>query len=277
MEPIFNSNITYTKSERHILDYLLQNSHSICFLTISELSDILHISEATISRFCRHSGYQDFKDLKKSFSENLSLSTPATKLTSTLKNVDHDIVSDLFMKQQNYLERTLQSINTNDLLYAIELLIKADTIYIHGKGATLGLAQLLHFRLNRFFKRIHILPSGGSELFELLQHVTPNDVLIDFGFEKVSVEGKVIIDYQKEKQYKTILFTSRMFDNPSSRATINLFVYRGEHDEFHSMTCAVALIDSLILLLASQPELNGMKTLSELHSLKEMYSSYIPR
>ena len=78
--------------------------------------------------------------------------------------------------------------------------------------------------------------------------------MIIFSYSKVSVEGKMILEYAKTAGYTTMAFTSRLYAPQEQRADINLYVYRGEKEEFHSMTAPAAMIDALILALSEKDQ-----------------------
>ena len=89
-----------------------------------------------------------------------------------------------------------------------------------------------------------LLPSGGSELLEGLAQAGEGDLVVLFSFSKVSWEGRTILDYQKQAGYRTLAFTSRSYLPEDQRADINLFAYRGEPKEYHSMAAPAALLDA---------------------------------
>ena len=64
------------------------------------------------------------------------------------------------------------------------MILSADTVWIYSKGASVSMAELLRFRLNRFGKRVMLLPPGSSELFEHMNFFTEKDLVILFGFQK---------------------------------------------------------------------------------------------
>lgn len=59
-----NNNESFTKSELEILDFIELNKEEFLFMTIGEISEALSISDATISRFSKKVGCDDFKSLK---------------------------------------------------------------------------------------------------------------------------------------------------------------------------------------------------------------------
>src|SRR5699024_12743754 len=57
------------------------------------------------------------------------------------------------------------------------------------------------------------------------------------------------------------------------RADVNLYVYRGEKEEFHTMSSAVAVIDALVLALSDSMQPKAAEKLMRLQKLKKKYGS----
>ena len=66
-------------------------------------------------------------------------------------------------------------------------------------------------------------------------------------------------------------FTSRLYAPQEQRADINLYVYRGEKEEFHSMTAPAAMIDALILALSEKDQGDTAENLLKIQKLKEKF------
>ena len=62
----------------------------------------------------------------------------------------------------------------------------------------------------------------------------------------------MILGYRKEAGYQTLAFISRAFVPEEERADIQLFAYRGEAKEYHSMTAPAALVDALVVAVSEQ-------------------------
>ena len=106
-------------------------------------------------------------------------------------------------------------------------LLGARKIFLHARNASRAPAVLLEYRLRRIGLEVEQLPSAGSELAERLAAIGPQDVVVLFGFAKVSQAAGVILDRQQQAGYRTILFTSCVWHGEGPRADIELFVYRG--------------------------------------------------
>ena len=75
----------FTKTEQKIINYIIENPDSFVHMTIGDAARAIGSSEPTISRFARHCGYADFKELKSTVLQHLSgTDSPAGKLNSTI-------------------------------------------------------------------------------------------------------------------------------------------------------------------------------------------------
>lgn len=275
----FPSDIKYTKNELKIINYIYENPAVFIHISIGELSKRLGVSESTISRFARHTGYSDFKALRSSlFSYIQENHSPAEKLKYTMTDTfPASSLASVFAHQQSCMDKTLDLLDLNQLNLAIEAILSAQTLYVYAKGASLCLAQLLKFRLLRFGLKVEILASSGSELFETMNFITKEDTVLLFGFQKTPKEACVLLDYQKKVAYKTILISSRLYDLQMQTADISLYTYRGEPNEYHSMAVPMALINAIVLQVALRLGDCATQNLKALHELKEFYKEDIPR
>lgn len=264
-----------TAAEQEIIEYIAGHRDEFLYMTIGQLSAALHISEATISRFARHVGCCDYKDLKRVVAEQTVQRGPAQKLANTLQTGNDDFLRYWMEQQQYNLQKTLELMDQDEFSRAVNAIRKARRVFLYAKNASRVPAQLLEFRLRRIGIDVLRIPSGGSELLESLALMREKDLVILFGFSKLSSEGRVILDYQKRAGYTTLLFTSRAYADEEFRADIHLFVYRGEDNEYHSMCAPVAVADALVIALSAQLGGAAVDCLEEIRKLKMEYGKQL--
>lgn len=260
-----------TDTEQRLLEYIEENREEFLFMTIGQLAEQMGVSEATVSRFARHLGCQDFKQVKTVVMEQNHLEGPAGKMAGTLFQSERPGILSCLKKQQICLEKTMEHLDEKEFENAIQEILSAETVYIYAKNASSSMGQLLFFRLRRLGIAVSLIPSGGSEMLEALASVKKEDLVILFGFSKISQEGKILLEQQKEVGYKTMLFTSRLHAPEEETAHVNLYVYRGPVGEYHSMTAAAAVVDALIVALSDQMGAKGAKNLHSIYKLKKKY------
>lgn len=258
-----------TRAEQKILDYINTNTDAFLFSSIGQLARRLGLSDATVSRFARHVGCTDFKDLKSMVVEQAS--GPAAKMAGTLSQDGSFSPAAWLERQQLYLQKTVEQLDQDAFDRGVEALVSARRIFLHGKNASSSLAQMLTFRLRRLGLSVSLLPSSGSELLEGLLQAEAQDLVVMFSFSKLSREGRVILDHRRTAGYQTLAFVSRTCIPQEEQADISLFAYRGEEKEYHSMSAPTALLDAVVLAVTSRLGGQGTDTLERLHQLKTTY------
>lgn len=261
-----------TKNEKKLIDFIFQNIHQFSSMSIQELSQKTHISQATISRLPKHLGYLNFKDMKMSMTQKVS---PANKMHSTVTQ-EHSFPHYLILQNQ-YIEKTIEHLDIDEIDTIVDHIIEANTIYVFAKGATICLADLLSFRLRRFQKKVVIMPSSGSEIFECLPMIKSDDFVILFGFLKTPVEAQIVLEYCHQIKCQTMLMSSRLIDDAKKMADYNIYVYRGEDHEYHSMAVPMACIDALVIEIAKKGGHSYTQSVEDIFQLKENYKIKIQR
>ena len=262
-----------TKTDLRLLDYISNNTELFLFSSIGQLARQTGVSDATISRFVRHVGCRDFKELKQMVMEQVSFEGPAAKMAETINSDKGFTPENWILMQQCHLQRTLDAFDRRAFETAMDQILGAKRIFIHAKSASASVGQLLYFRLRRLGLDVTLLPSGGSEMAEGLAQMTEQDLAVMFSFSKVSREGRMILAYQRKVHYHTLAFTSRTVIPEEERADVNLYVYRGKPKEFHAMTGPAAMVDALAVALFQKMGSDSAKRLSAIHRLKKTYDT----
>lgn len=269
---LFRSDVSYTEAERTIMDFIAACPAEFLVMSIQQLSARLGISDATVSRFARHAGFKDFKELKSTVAA--STLGPAEKIRTSIEGGAS--AGSYLEAQRDNLLRTMEAVEEEDFRRAADSLAKAERVLLLGKGAAACLVELLAFRLARFGKQVVRLASG-SDVAEGLVLADSRTVLVAFGFQRVPAEVELALAYAREVGAQSVLFTGRRALPSEPTADITLTVYRGEPRDYHSMTSAVALADALIVAVASSMGDEAILRLDALKSLKRRNECRLPR
>jgi DNA-binding MurR/RpiR family transcriptional regulator len=123
--------VVYTKKEQKIIDYIYQNISIIPFMSIGQLSEKIGISVATISRFVRHAGFKDFKELKTDIAGQNSFESPAEKMNETLSVTDNTDFLELLRYQQFCISKTIELLSKSEIKKAVnKLAVGSSTIIV---------------------------------------------------------------------------------------------------------------------------------------------------
>ena len=268
-----------TPSQKRIADFIEKSGEHILYFSETELAQKLHVSNATISRFWKQIGYDNFKAFKTAIKENEQIS-PESKLKNSLLQIQHQqlpIHEHLLTMTQNQFVNTLEALDREQFEQAITLMTNCRKIYIHAPSSAEGIAVLMKHRLARFGLEIELLPKSGHDLFESLMHFQKEDVVFMFGFVEMSREAAVLLDYAKKVKYKTIIVTDLLISDFHEEGDYIFYTNRGELWEFHSMIAPTFLVETFILGIGQNLEQQSLENLQKLSELRKMYKDQLPR
>ncbi len=134
-------------SEKRVADYLLSCPDIRAPLSISELAQRSHSSEATITRFSRRLGFSGYPDLKISLAQEDPRATvsPSIGETDTCYEIFDKVCNDAYLS----LERTKKIISEQALSEASEALANAGKIVLIGLGTSASVADDMAGKLLR--------------------------------------------------------------------------------------------------------------------------------
>ena len=263
-----------TANEAALLEFINQHSDRFLFLSIAQLAETLSMSEATVSRFARHVGCRDFKHLKQVvLAQTQTRTGPADKLAATLAEGDGAPLPHWLEQQRYCLEKTEALLDPAEFHRAVQAIVEARRVFVYAKNASRSMAELLRFRLRRIGVDVRLLAGAGNELLEGLAAAGPGDLVMVFSFSKRSTEGAILLDWQREAGYRTLLFTGQLSPLPDPQPDIRLFVYRGEANEYHSMAAPAAIVDALVLGVSAKLGDRAVDRLARLRALKQRYTN----
>ena len=263
-----------TANEAALLEFINQHSDRFLFLSIAQLAETLSMSEATVSRFARHVGCRDFKHLKQVvLAQTQTRTGPADKLAATLAEGDGAPLPHWLEQQRYCLEKTEALLDPAEFHRAVQAIVEARRVFVYAKNASRSMAELLRFRLRRIGVDVRLLAGAGNELLEGLAAAGPGDLVVVFSFSKRSTEGAILLDWQREAGYRTLLFTGQLSPLPDPQPDIRLFVYRGEANEYHSMAAPAAIVDALVLGVSAKLGDRAVDRLARLRALKQRYTN----
>lgn len=271
-DTLFREDVSYTEAEQLVIDFVTAHPAEFLVMPIQQLSERLGISGATVSRFARHAGFKDFKELKSVVAT--STLGPAEKIRASIERGGG--AREFLESQRANLDRTMEVLDEAQFARAADLLASARRVLLLGKGAAGSLAELLRFRLVRFGKDVSVL-ALGSDVMEGLANADEGTVLLAFGFGRIPAEATVALDHARSVGATTVFITGRQCRVQAADADVVLVAYRGEPLDFHSMTSAVALLDALVVAVAGRMNGEALGRLERLKSLKRSNDARLPR
>ena len=137
----------FTRAEKKVADYVLQDPKRVLFMSITDLADACEVGDTSVFRFCKTmqlQGYQEFKMLLSlSISDNDDSSQIASMLSGRITQEDtiEDVAKKVLQTNINALNETYSLLNFDDLSLTVDYMLRAEQIYFFGVGSSLMTAM----------------------------------------------------------------------------------------------------------------------------------------
>nr|WP_321456590.1 MurR/RpiR family transcriptional regulator [uncultured Cohaesibacter sp.] len=171
----FNS-ADLTPKLRKIAQFINQNPVEVTTMSVDELAASANISVATIYRFCRELGYQNFSQLKLAIAKEISVEN-ALKADAENGEVEND--THRFADYVMGLEATRDLLDIKKIDEIADLIVSARRIIIVAVGASSVAATFMHYKLMRAGLMSH-RPTDMHLATMLASNVDERDLIIAF-------------------------------------------------------------------------------------------------
>jgi len=211
-----------SKSERAVCRVLSSTSaEHILYASAAELGTQSGTSNASVVRTLQKLGYSGLSHLKQEVAAPFSSSvSPEVRLKTRIEHIGQDLAR---IQQETWDEAAslieLARSSNDDAAYsaAITLLMRAESIYCYGLGASGIAADNLALRLRRTGLSTRRLSTDGFRLADEVLNLEAKDVLVIFAPGRVTRDIDVLLDHAQLMGAGVILVTDELHERLSSR------------------------------------------------------------
>jgi DNA-binding MurR/RpiR family transcriptional regulator len=264
-------------SQRVVADFLLRNPVRIPALGIEELSSRVGLSTATLSRFVRMLGYENYAALRSSVADILqAMLQPVEKLRSSFESQPGRLSTPV----AEGLETTLanarlaaEGLSVAQLKLIVEAITRAEQVYTMGFGLSAHLAAILALDLQPFCNQLtNVVDFGGTEVAAgRLMNISSKDVLIVISMPRYAADAISLTAYARSRGAVIIAIT----DSPASplaRDAQHVLLAPGTHPVLSSsQSAAVVVIEALVTSLM----VSNHKNVEQAAKLTDAISAYL--
>ncbi|MCS0670264.1 MurR/RpiR family transcriptional regulator [Cytobacillus firmus] len=210
----------FTSSESELAKYIIGNPDEISQLSINQIAKKIHISPATITRFCQKISFSGFNEFKHELKRYIDLrNKPAA--SSDIKEIDY--FSNLYQNHLEIIETTFRNMTYFDIQQAITLLTEAERVHVYGIGNSGIAAQEFKWKFFRIGIQVESITDPHQAVMDA---ALSSDRSLVIG---ISVSGKTkeVIDAVKiaKRQGASVLaITSDKTSELSQLADLSLLV-----------------------------------------------------
>lgn len=266
-----------SKGHKQIAGYIIGNFDKAAFLNVSQFSDVVGVSEATVVRFAAELGYDKFQSMQKAIQEYAK-----TKLTSLQRmNITYDrlgegdVLKNVLNSDIDKIKSTLSSIDNSDFDTVVNKIAGANRIYILGVRSSASLANFLGFYLNMMFDHVKIVDTtSASEIFEQIFRITAGDVIIGISFPRYSRRTVKALQYAKNAG-ATVIGITDAETSPIRECSSYSLLARSDMASFvDSLVAPMSVINALIVALGGIKKDEVYQNFERLENIWKEYHVY---
>ena len=272
----YNSQLT--DKDKIILDYILRNKKTVCFLTSNEIADNLDVSPSSVVRLSKKLGYENFSTFRKALQNEVaklnSISEiPLEKIEQTDKLSEVELINAF---RQNVLKNITTDIANKEsekFSETAELISKAKRVFVVGYRACTGLASIFGVMLSCIRGNVYVLGNNMSAVDQLID-LNSNDVMIAISFKRYSNNTKFAVEMAKDSGAKIISFTD-YYTSPIAQGVDKVIINSVENFSFYnSYVSALMNIETIVALVSRKNVTANKKRLMKMEKYLEKNREY---
>lgn len=251
IQNILDNYNTFSKGQKKIADYVVNRFDKAAFMTAAKLGEKVGVSESTVVRFASELGFSKYSKFQTALQEIVR-----TKLTSVQRievandrigDTEKEIVTNVLNRDIQMIKSTLDLIDRDEFASAVDAIVNAKKIYILGVRSSSSLANFLAFNFNLVFDNVVFANSAsGSEIFESIFRIQPDDVCIGISFPRYSARIIKALNYVNKRGAKIVAITDNNASPVSQLAQYKLLACSDMVSFVDSLVAPLSVINALI-------------------------------
>ena len=269
------------KKRRRVVQYILDYPDQLLLKGSVALAKDLKVDRSTLISACRDLGYKGIKEYKKSIKSRLTSfnnqSFTHKKLLGEIKskdNLDDSIISSL-SADLTAIEETIKNLDFQLIKNIVQYLDDADTTFIVGLGYNRVLADYLHILLRTLKRNITPITNYHGEIYDVINNLNKNDVVIGFAFNKVMKDTQRIFKKAKEIKAKTISISDSEHSILNDLADVKIIINNPSLIFFSPNVAVLALFNAIMHCYVEKNKPLSLNKLNEYFILSNENDVYI--
>lgn len=238
--------------------YALSNPDDMAFGTAASIATAADVQPSTLVRLAHHLGYEGFSDLQNVFRARLrdrTLSYEERMLSleaGPAANSDAELLSGFLTAASQSVARLAGTIDGDTFSKAVDLLARAETIYLVAKRRSYPLTAHIAYAFGKLGIRHQIIASPNGIDPEMTQFATTRDAVIAASFAPYAAESLTQAQELAARGVPIVAITDSVFSPLAASATHWFEVSEADYAGFRSLSASIALAMALPVAIAER-------------------------
>lgn len=268
---------TFSKGQKRIGKYILENYDKAAFMTAAKLGQMVGISESTVVRFAAELGYDGYPAMQKALQEMIrsKLTTVQRIEVSYDRLGDHDVLTKVVQSDMEKLRLSLEEMSKEEFSAVVDAIVQARQIYILGVRSSAALSDFLTFYFNLIFDNVRqVKTTLASEMFEQMLRVGPGDVVLGISFPRYSTRTVRAMEFARDQGATVVAITDSEMSPLYDTANLRLLAKSDMASFVDSLVAPLSIINALIVAVGRKKSSEVTATFARLENIWDEYQVY---
>ena len=246
--------------------YALHNSNGFALATVVEIARENDVQPSSVVRFAKSFGFRGFSDLQKVFRHRLIEGTPELRSQiyaehESLEKLAEDeplrLLQDFSQASIDAVVGMRKSIANEDLIAALEMLDRAQTIYVIGQRRAFPVASYVAYGLARLELKCHFLDFVGGMALQHVAAMTEHDLLFAVSFAPYTPEVVKIVKDVHNRGVPVLAVTDTERSPLATHSARSFKIHDDSIRRFRPLSPSIVLVQCLVLGLSYLKDKHG--------------------
>ena len=268
---------TFSKGQKRIADYILQNSDKAAFMTASKLGKLSGVSESTVVRFASELGYDGYPSMQRALQEMIRSRLTSTQRIQAAGDLlsGQDLLSAVVQSDMDKLRMMVGEADRKEFDRVVDKIMEARHIYILGVRSSSYVAGYLNFYMHLLFENVTLVQSNAAgEIFEQLLRVGPGDVMIAISFPRYSNVTMNTVKFAQDRGATIVAITDNMLSPVYQLSDAALLAPCEMISFVDSMVAPLSLVNALLIAVGYRLGTDVSRTFAELEDIWNAYGVF---
>lgn len=197
-----------TNTEKKVADYVLENTRSVVYMSITDLADACDVGESSIFRFCKSLSYKGYQEFKIALAHSITVENEIPQLTDQILMDDttEAVASKVLTTNVSALNETYNLIDIQKINQAIDYMINAERVSFFGVGSSLITAMEAKIKFMRITNKTECLMDSHLQMMSAAL-MSNRDVAVIISYSGSTKDSIEVARKAKERGAKVVSIT----------------------------------------------------------------------
>lgn len=246
-----------SKRLKQIAEYALDNPNDMALETVSAIAERAAVQPSSLIRFAKAFGYTGFSEMQKVFRSHLveNGSNYKERIRSLGRDSVHQsnassIVLDDFIDGGIAALSNLRDVIIPERLeQTVDILAKADVVYLSAQRRSFPIASYLAYALAHLDKRCVLIDGNGGMFLEQARSMRKGDALLAISFKSYASDVVQLVKETRGKGIPVVSISDGVLSPLAQHSDVCLEVEEVEVHAFRSLSATMTLALTLVVAL----------------------------